>query len=122
MNESDPHFRIGALTEALESAKKRCERHMPSMPAEAQYVLRHIAEDIEGSLRRDRERAAGPAVDGADKPSEAFYRWQEHVRRKSTERVVHRIDGDPTNNDPVNLQLLDHEDILDLMHLQGKRK
>jgi hypothetical protein len=66
MNEADPHFRIGALIEALESAKKRCERHMASMPAEAQYVLRHIAEDIDGSLRRDRERAIAMDNDRRD--------------------------------------------------------
>jgi len=83
MNESDPHFRIGALTEALESAKKRCERHMASMPAEAQYVLRHIAEDIEGSLRRDRARAsAGGIVSGAETASDAFHRWHNHVKRQ----------------------------------------
>jgi len=82
MNEADPHFRIGALTEALESAKKRCESHMPSMPAEAQYVLRHIAEDIEGSLRRDRARVAAAAIQSGEKPSDAFHRWHAHVSRQ----------------------------------------
>jgi hypothetical protein len=105
MNESDPHFRIGALTEALESAKKRCERHMASMPAEAQYVLKHLIDDIEGSLRRDRARVASAVTYSGEEASTSFHRWLEHVKQPEHTPMKAKIES---TDQIVDIQAVGH--------------
>lgn len=76
----DPHFRIGALTEALESTEKALESLLgrDSITPEA---IEAILFSVRGSLRRSRESGNTKTV-GAEEPSEAFHRWLNCVRRE----------------------------------------
>jgi prevent-host-death family protein len=38
--------------------------------------------------------------------------WYEATRKLADDRVIHHIDGDATNNDPANLELIDPKENL----------
>ncbi len=114
MSEIDPHFRIGALTEALESTEKALEALVgrDSITPEA---VEAILFSVRGSLRRNRE-SGKTTVGGMETPSEAFHRWLSCVRQIH----ANHIDGDPLNNELSNLELVSPKE--HRRRLQGVRK